>query len=73
MRYAIVHDDDGHQYLIEAEEEDMFDEWMNLDAYSEDEDIMQTWNSLYEHFDDKRFYGGTLTFTDPELDGKKMA
>lgn len=74
MRYTAVSDDDGHQYLIQADEEERFNDWMCLDAYSLrlEEDTMMEWYSEYDYFNSKRFSGGVLTFTDPELDGKKM-
>lgn len=73
MRYTIVHDDYGHQYLIEADEMARFKDW--VESGSETEYTVSRydyWRSEYSYFNQKRFEGGVLTFTDPELDGKKM-
>lgn len=61
-RFRFVSDDDGHDYLIPADKESAFDEWME---YS---DVSDEWSG--EDFTDCRidYSMNCYTFTNPKLD-----
>lgn len=65
MRYCFLSDDDGHWYLVPAEQADRFEDWMEWWANGDGD-------SPYDgpDFSDFRIGGGPegYTFTDPAQD-----
>jgi hypothetical protein len=60
MRYKLIGDNDGHDYIIPTEQEDLFYRW--VDAMESDEEL----DSDIQCFDDCRVNCSGWTFTDPQ-------
>ena len=60
-RYRLIQDNDSHWYLIEANQEDNFNKWVEF-AEGETDEYIGT------DFDSKRLSGSpsNVTFTDPQ-------
>ena len=56
-RYQLAHDNDGHTYIIEVGQEDLFDIWVG--ATEDDEDCELG-------FEDRRVNCSGWTFADPQ-------
>ena len=59
MRYKIVSDNDGHDYVIPANLDDEFYKWVDAEENDEVYDG-------YEDFNEFRMNTNNLTFTDPQ-------
>ena len=59
MRYKIVSDNDGHDYVIPAHLDDEFYKWVDAEENDEVYDG-------YEDFNEFRMNTNNLTFTDPQ-------
>ncbi len=57
-RYKLIADNDGHRYIIEAGDEDLFYAW--VDAMENDEEHEG------KSFEDRRMNVNRLTFLDPQ-------
>ena len=63
QRYREISDNDGHHYVIKVEDEDAFYIW--VEAMEED-------GETPFDFENARIDGGTLTFLDPRINGRKV-
>lgn len=57
QRYRLVSDNSGHEYIIKAGDEKLFDFWVNATENYEDTDL---------DFEDCRVNNGGWTFADPQ-------
>lgn len=56
-RYRLVSDNDGHEYIVPADQEENFYTWVEANETHEDTDF---------DFADRRLNSSSWTFTDPQ-------
>lgn len=77
-RWMLLSDDDGHHYLVPAESEDAFNEWVDSFRRYDESD-----GNTDEDYPDPDGYSALgaislgcsptcVTFTDPEISGRKI-